>query len=106
MSDDELMTLIDQLTDMFEHKQDEGIHPISTASVMFAVAVKQLKKGLDEHEFNAIMTDLTQNKFSEWENLTDEELDDLLQELDAENKKVIHFLFILILEQSSGVFVL
>jgi hypothetical protein len=90
MNDEELMSMIEQLTNVFEDRADQGIHPVSVASVMLAVAIKQLRKGLDDNEFNAIMEDLTENQFSEWENLTDEELDDLLQDLDTENKKVIH----------------
>lgn len=90
MNDEELMSIIEQLTTVFEDRADQGIHPISTASVMLAVAIKQLRKVLDDNEFNAIMEDLTQNKFSEWETLTDEELDDLLHDLDTDNKKVIH----------------
>jgi hypothetical protein len=90
MNDEELMSMIEQLTNVFEDRADQGIHPVSVASVMLAVAIKQLRKGLDDNEFNAIMEDLTDNRFSEWENLTDEELDDLLQDLDTENKKVIH----------------
>ena len=90
MNDEELISMIEQLTNVFEDRADQGIHPVSVASVMLAVAIKQLRKGLDDNEFNAIMEDLTENQFSEWENLTDEELDDLLQDLDTENKKVIH----------------
>ncbi len=90
MNDEELMSMIEQLTNVYEDRADQGIHPVSVASVMLAVAIKQLRKGLDDNEFNAIMEDLTENQFSEWENLTDEELDDLLQDLDTENKKVIH----------------
>ncbi len=90
MTDDEMKDLIETLTCLFEDQMIEGVHPISVASVMLAVAVKQLKRRLDPEEFSAIMEDLTTNQWEEWENLTDEELDDLLQELDAENKKVIH----------------
>ena len=60
------------------------------ASVMLAVAVKQLKRQLDENEFNAIMSDLTENQFSEWENMSDEELDELLMELDTKNDRILH----------------
>ena len=90
MSDEQMKELVNTLSDVFEDKLDEGIHPISVASVMLAVAVKQLKRTLDEKEFSAIMEDLTSNRFTEWEELTDEELDELLIEMDLDNKRIIH----------------
>ena len=90
MNDEELMSMIEQLTNVFEDRADQGIHPVSVASVMLAVAIKQLRKGLDDNEFNAIMEDLTENQFSEWENMSDEELDELLMELDTKNDRILH----------------
>jgi len=90
MTDDEMKDLIETLTCLFEDQMADGVHPISVASVMLAVAVKQLKRQLDENEFNAIMSDLTENQFSEWENMSDEELDELLMELDTKNDRILH----------------
>ena len=90
MTDKQIKELIEVLSDIYEDKLDEGVHPISVASVMLAVAVKQLKRQLDENEFNAIMIDLTENQFSEWENMSDEELDELLMELDTKNDRILH----------------
>ena len=90
MTDEQIRDLINILSDVFDDHVDEGVHPISVASVMLAVAVKQLKRQLDENEFNAIMSDLTENQFSEWENMSDEELDELLMELDTKNDRILH----------------
>jgi len=89
MTDDEMKDLIETLTCMFEDQMAEGVHPISVASVMLAVAVKQLKRRLDPEEFSAIMEDITSNQWEEWEGLSDEDIDILLEEL-KEDKKVIH----------------
>lgn len=89
MTDDEMKDLIETLTCLFEDQMIEGVHPISVASVMLAVAVKQLKQRLDPEEFSAIMEDLTSNQWEEWEGLSDEEVDALLEDL-KEEKKVIH----------------
>lgn len=89
MTDDEMKDLIETLTCLFEDQMIEGVHPISVASVMLAVAVKQLKRRLDPEEFSAIMEDLTSNQWEKWEGLSDEEVDALLEDL-KEEKKVIH----------------
>jgi hypothetical protein len=90
MTDDEMKDLIETLTCLFEDQLIEGVHPISVASVMLAVAVKQLKRRLDPDEFSVIMDDLITNQWEEWEGLTDEEVDSLLIELEEDTKKVIH----------------
>jgi len=90
MTDDEMKDLIETLTCLFEDQMADGVHPISVASVMLAVAVKQLKRRLDPEEFSAIMEDLTSNQWEEWEGLSDEEVDALLDDLKEETKKVIH----------------
>lgn len=89
MTEDEMKDLIETLTCLFEDQMADGVHPISVASVMLAVAVKQLKRRLDPDEFSAIMEDLTSNQWEEWEGLSDEEVDALLEDLKDE-KKVIH----------------
>ena len=92
MTDKQMTELIEVLQDIFEDNLEEGIPPVSVASVMLAVAVKKLQKTLDAREFTAIMMDLTQNQFGEWEQLTDQELEDLLAELDEEimTKRILH----------------
>ena len=46
VTDQELQDLIDTLTFVFEDQMAEGIDPISVASVMLAVSIKQLKEDL------------------------------------------------------------
>ena len=89
MTEKQIQQLINVLSDVFEDHLDEGIHPISVASVMLAVAVKQLQRRLDDDEFTAIMVDLTKNKFSEWEDLSDEEIDQYILEI-KDNKRTVH----------------
>lgn len=90
VTDQELQDLIDTLTFVFEDQMAEGIDPISVASVMLAVSIKQLKRILDPEEFSAIMEDITSNKFLEWEGLSDEDVSVLVDDLNEETKKVIH----------------
>jgi|TARA_R110001592_G_scaffold87400_2_gene258155 hypothetical protein len=90
MTDEEMKGLIEVLTDLFEDQIIEGVHPISVASVMLAVAVKQLKRRLDPDEFSAIMDDITSNEWDEWEKLSDEEIDTLLSDLEDKNKRTVH----------------
>ena len=56
---------------------------------MLAVSIKQLQRTLDDDEFTAIMVDLTKNKFSEWEDLSDEEIDQYILEI-KDNKRTVH----------------
>ena len=44
LSDEQIRELINTLSDIFEDYMEESVHPISVASVMLAVAVKQLKE--------------------------------------------------------------
>ena len=90
MTDEQIRSLIDILTDISDDHIDEGIHPISVASVMLAVATKQLKRNLDEDEFYAIMEDLTANKFYKWDEMSTDELEDMFSEDTPKSKKVIH----------------
>ncbi len=69
LTDEQLTELIDTLTDVYQDYLAEDIEPISVASVMLAVAVKQLQRTLDKDEFRAIIEDLTQNQFSDWAEL-------------------------------------
>ena len=89
MTDQQIKELIDSLSCIFEDYLEEGISPISVASVMLAVSIKQLQRTLDDDEFTAIMIDLTKNKFSEWEDLSDEEIDQYILEI-KDNKRTVH----------------
>lgn len=90
MTDQQIKELIDSLSCIFEDYLEEGISPISVASVMLAVSIKQLQRTLDDDEFTAIMIDLTKNKFSEWEDLTDEEIEQYILEI-KDNKRTVHW---------------
>ena len=91
MTDKQIRELIEKLSDVFEDYMEESVHPISVASVMLAVAVKQLKRRLDEDEFDAIMIELASNKMSEWENLkTEEDIEQYIMETDTSKKRTIH----------------
>ena len=91
MTDKQIRELIEKLSDVFEDYMEESVHPISVASVMLAVAVKQLKRRLDEDEFDAIMLELSSNKMAEWENLkTEEDIDQYIMETDTKKKRTIH----------------
>ena len=86
--DEQLTELIDTLTDVYQDYLAEDIEPISVASVMLAVAVKQLQRTLDKDEFRAIIEDLTQNQFSDWAELPDDEYS--LVEYEPKKKRIIH----------------
>lgn len=89
LSDEQIRELINTLSDIFEDYMEESVHPISVASVMLAVAVKQLKRRLDDDEFDAILYELTSNRLSEWENLrTEEDIDEYI--MDSSKKRTIH----------------
>ena len=91
MTDKQIRELIETLSDVFEDYMEESVHPISVAIVMLAVAVKQLKRRLDEDEFDAIMLELSSNKMAEWENLkTEEDIDQYIMETDTKKKRTIH----------------
>jgi hypothetical protein len=91
LSDEQIRELISTLSDIFEDYMEESVHPISVASVMLAVAVKQLKRRLDDDEFDAILYELTSNRLSEWENLrTEEEIDEYIMDNGLSKKRTIH----------------
>ena len=56
MTDEQIRDLINILSDVFDDHVDEGVHPISVASVMLAVAVKQLKRNLSFIEYMICQT--------------------------------------------------
>ena len=90
MTDEQIKDLIDTLSCIFEDYLEEGVSTISVASVMLAVSIKQLQRTLDDDEFTAIMIDLTKNKFSEWEDLSDEEIEAYFEETQPDKKRTLH----------------
>ena len=90
MTEKQIQQLINVLSDVFEDYLEEGVSTISVASVMLAVSIKQLQRTLDDDEFTAIMVDLTKNKFSEWEDLSDEEIEAYFEETQTDKKRTLH----------------
>ena len=58
MTDAEMETILDMIDDLFQDQIAEGHHPITIASVVFAVAIKHLKKNLDKEDFSAIIDEI------------------------------------------------
>jgi len=58
MTDSEMETILDMIDDLFQDQIAEGHHPITIASVVFAVAIKHLKKNLDKEDFSAIIDEI------------------------------------------------
>ena len=50
MTDTEMEVILDMIDDIFQDQIKEGHHPITIASVVFAVAIKHLKLNLDKEE--------------------------------------------------------
>ena len=53
MTDAEMEVILDLVDDIFIDQISAGHHPITIASVVFAVAIKHLKTNLDKEEFSA-----------------------------------------------------
>jgi len=89
LTDKQTRELIDTLNTIFDDYMVESVHPVSVASVMLAVSIKQLKRRLDEEEFDAIIYELTSGRITEWENLrTEEDIDEYI--MDSSKKRTIH----------------
>ena len=88
MTDNEITDLIETLSCIYEDYLDLGVDPTSVASVMLAVAVKQLQKALDRDEFDAIMKDLAEQQFKSWDELDQEDEDFIKQEINK--KRILH----------------
>ena len=88
MTDNEITDLIETLSCIHEDYLDLGVDPTSVASVMLAVAVKQLQKALDRDEFDAIMKDLAEQQFKSWDELNQEDEDFIKQEINK--KRILH----------------
>ena len=79
MNDSTMTDLIETLTCVFEDYFDKGESPTLVASVMFAVAIKQLRVNLDDEEFYAILDEIRNTEMLE------DEFDKALQD-----KRTLH----------------
>lgn len=69
MNEDKMNDLIETLSCVFEDYLEVGEQPVLIASVMFAVAIKNLRANLDDEEFYAILDEIknTEMLTDEWE---------------------------------------
>ena len=72
LTDQKIMELIKTLDDIIEDNVYDGIHEVSTASVMLAVAVRKIKDQIPEEEFRILMEELITGE-SGYELVIDEE---------------------------------
>jgi len=78
MTDAEMEIILDQIDDIFVDQISSGHHPITVASVVFAVAIKHLKKNLDKEDFSAIIDEI---RHSDIDNLIE------IKYIDVEDEK-------------------
>jgi hypothetical protein len=69
MDDKKMEELIETISLVFADFMDDGESPTLIASVMFAVAIKQLRLNLDDEDFYAILDEIknTEMLTDEWE---------------------------------------
>jgi hypothetical protein len=83
MTDAEMEVILDLVDDIFIDQISAGHHPITIASVVFAVAIKHLKTNLDKEEFSAIIDEIRHS-----------DIDDLIEikyiDVDDEKNRTIH----------------
>jgi len=83
MTDAEMEIILDQIDDIFVDQISSGHHPITVASVVFAVAIKHLKKNLDKEDFSAIIDEIRHS-----------DIDDLIEikyiDVEDEKDRTIH----------------
>ena len=83
MTDAEMEIILDLVDDLFLDQIDSGHHPITVASVVFAVAIKHLKKNLDIKDFHAIIDEIRHS-----------DIDDLIEikyiDVEDEKDRTIH----------------
>ena len=83
MTDAEMETILDLVDDLFLDQIDSEHHPITVASVVFAVAIKHLKKNLDIKDFHAIIDEIRHS-----------DIDDLIEikyiDVEDEKDRTIH----------------
>ena len=75
--------ILDMIDDIFVDQISSGHHPITVASVVFAVAIKHLKKNLDKEDFSAIIDEIRHS-----------DIDDLIEikyiDVEDEKDRTIH----------------
>ena len=81
MTDEQMVELLNRMDDIFADYIAEEVDPVMVASVIFAVAIKQLKKHLTDTDFVAIIDEIRNTDINEL--ITD------VQE-EVSKKKVIH----------------
>lgn len=83
MTDAEMEVILDLVDDIFIDQISAGHHPITIASVVFAVAIKHLKTNLDKEDFSAIIDEIRHS-----------DIDDLIEikyiDVDDEKNRTIH----------------
>ena len=83
MTDAEMEVILDLVDDIFIDQISAGHHPITIASVVFAVAIKHLKTNLDKEDFSAIIDEIRHS-----------DIDDLIEikyiDVDNEKNRTIH----------------
>ena len=65
MDDAKMNDLIETLSCVFEDYLEVGEQPVLIASVMFAVAIKNLRANLDDEEFYAILDEIKNTEMLE-----------------------------------------
>ena len=81
MTDEQMVELLNRMEDVFADYIAEEVDPVMVASVIFAVAIKQLKIHLTDTDFVAIIDEIRNTDINEL--ITD------VQE-EVSKKKVIH----------------
>ena len=58
MTDEQMLLLLDRVDEVMSDSINEGNNVIEVASVIFAVAIKNLKLNLDNEDFTAIIDEI------------------------------------------------
>lgn len=81
MTDEQMVELLNRMDDVFADYIAEEVDPVIVASVIFAVAIKQLKMHLTDTDFVAIIDEIRNTDINEL-------IVDVQEEV--KKKKVIH----------------
>lgn len=81
MTDEQMVSILNRVDDLFADYIAEDLDPVMIASVIFAVAIKQLKIHLTAEDFVAIIDEIRNTDINEL-------IIDVQQEVNK--KKVIH----------------
>jgi hypothetical protein len=81
MTDEQMIKILNRMDDLFGDFIEEKLDPVMIASVVFAVAIKQLKIHLTDSDFVAIIDEIRNTDINEL-------IVDVQQEV--KKKKVIH----------------